>query len=79
MTNGGRIVLTSSISARIAVYQHTLYGQQSRRLGHGGQRCMNAVGRLAQPAEIAAAVAYLLSPDAGYITGTTIEAAGGWI
>ena len=25
MTNGGRIVLTSSVSARLAIYQHTLY------------------------------------------------------
>jgi 3-oxoacyl-[acyl-carrier protein] reductase len=25
MTDGGRILLTSSISARISIYQHTLY------------------------------------------------------
>jgi NAD(P)-dependent dehydrogenase (short-subunit alcohol dehydrogenase family) len=41
-------------------------------------RSMSALGRLAQPAEIAAVVAFLLSPDASYITGTTIEADGGW-
>jgi 3-oxoacyl-[acyl-carrier protein] reductase len=40
---------------------------------------MNAIGRMAQPAEIAAVFAFLLSPDASYITGTTIEVAGGWI
>jgi 3-oxoacyl-[acyl-carrier protein] reductase len=30
-----------------------------------------------QPAEIAAVVAFLLSPDASYLTGATIDASGG--
>jgi 3-oxoacyl-[acyl-carrier protein] reductase len=34
---------------------------------------------LAEPTEIAAAVAFLLSPDASYITGTAMDVAGGWI
>ena len=42
-------------------------------------RSMTALGRLATPAEIAAVVAFLLSDDASYITGSTLEAAGGWI
>jgi NAD(P)-dependent dehydrogenase (short-subunit alcohol dehydrogenase family) len=38
MSAGGRILLTSSISARIAVYQHTLYAaSKSGRLGDGAQ------------------------------------------
>lgn len=36
-----------------------------------------ALGRLGQPYEIAATVAFLLSPAAGYITGTTIPVEGG--
>jgi 3-oxoacyl-[acyl-carrier protein] reductase len=44
----------------------------------GVEHSMSALGRLAQPAEIAAVVAFLLSSDASYITGTTIEADGGW-
>ena len=39
---------------------------------------MIATGRLAEPDEIAAVAAFLLSPDAAYVTGATIEASGGW-
>jgi glucose 1-dehydrogenase len=35
------------------------------------------LGRAAEPAEIAAAFAFLASPDAGYITGQTLFVDGG--
>jgi 3-oxoacyl-[acyl-carrier protein] reductase len=38
---------------------------------------MSAIGRLADPNEIAAVAAFLLSSDASYITGATIDASGG--
>jgi 3-oxoacyl-[acyl-carrier protein] reductase len=38
-----------------------------------------SVGRFGKPAEIAAAVAYLASPDAGYTTGESLTVDGGWI
>jgi 3-oxoacyl-[acyl-carrier protein] reductase len=126
MTSGGRILLTSSISARIAVYAHTLYaaskaavsamalnlapelaerGIAINAIAPGGTatdmaagvateythpalrevppalvtRSMNAVGRLAEPDEIAAVAAFLLSPEASYLTGATIDASGGYI
>lgn len=37
----------------------------------------SVLGRLGQPFEIAAALVFLLSPAAGYITGTTIPVEGG--
>ncbi len=37
------------------------------------------MGRLIQPHEVAAAVLYLCSPDAGAVTGTTLTVAGGEI
>jgi 3-oxoacyl-[acyl-carrier protein] reductase len=126
MTAGGRILLTSSISARIGVYQHTLYaaskaavsamvlnlapelagrGIAINAIAPGGTatdmaaevgalytppalrdvateaviRSMNAIGRLAEPDEIAAVAAFLLSPDASYLTGATVDASGGWM
>lgn len=124
MTTGGRILLMSSVSARIAVYHHTLYaaskaavsamvlnlapelaerGIAINAIAPGGtvtdmaaenspkyappalrgvapealMKSFYALGRRAQPAEIAAIAAFLLSPDASYLTGATIDASGG--
>ncbi len=37
-----------------------------------------ALGRAAAPSEIAAAIAFLASDDASFITGATLEVTGGW-
>jgi 3-oxoacyl-[acyl-carrier protein] reductase len=37
------------------------------------------MGRLAEPHEVAAAVAFLCSEKAGYITGQALAVDGGWI
>lgn len=36
------------------------------------------LGRIADPSEIASAIAFLVSDDASFITGTTLEVSGGW-
>jgi 3-oxoacyl-[acyl-carrier protein] reductase len=123
LPDGGRIVLTSSISAYLGVAEHTLYaaskaavaalaqqlavelagrGIAVNAIAAGGTRtdmaaevadryvprgldvepeayfrAVSALGRLAEPAEIAAVVAFLASADAGYVTGRTIQADGG--
>lgn len=124
MQAGGAIALMSSVSARKAVFYHTLYGaskaavssmatQLSAELGQlgirinaiapGGTatdmgaenarhykhpqqldvpievvgRTINALGRFAQPEEIAAAIAFLVSDDASDITGCTLPTDGG--
>ncbi len=53
------------------------------RRGPKGEKIVEAMiraipmGRTARPEEIAAAVSFFLSPDAGYITGQTLSVSGG--
>ncbi|GAA3551710.1 SDR family NAD(P)-dependent oxidoreductase [Amycolatopsis ultiminotia] len=46
---------------------------------HAATVANTPVGRIGDPADIAAAVAFLAGPDAGYITGTDLVADGGMI
>ena len=125
LPEGGRIVLTSSVSATIGVFYHTLYaaskaaimaavknlapelGQRGvaiNAIAPGGTqtdmakeyakaythpalvgkvdpellaKSSSALQRLGQPAEVAAAVAFLASSDASYMTGATMMVDGG--
>ncbi|MGK6324785.1 SDR family oxidoreductase [Sphingomonas sp. DT-51] len=42
-------------------------------------RALTSLGRYGQPEDIAAAVAFLVGPDAGYVTGATLNVDGGQI
>ncbi len=53
--------------------QHNPEGSASAARYGAGSR----VGRLGRPEELAAAIAFLLSDDAGYITGQTLRVDGG--
>lgn len=124
LTRGGRIVLTSSVSARSSIFHHTLYaaskaavsamalnlapelgerGITINAIAPGGTatnmakeygklyahpalqdvapdiliKVKTALQRMAQPEEIAAAVAFLVSDDASYVTGSTLAVDGG--
>ncbi len=52
-------------------------------LGERGERLKRAMvnttvmGRSGEPEEVAAAIAFLASPDASYITGQTLGVSGG--
>jgi 3-oxoacyl-[acyl-carrier protein] reductase len=123
---GGRIVLMSSVSAGMAVFEHSLYaaskaaisalvrnlapelasrGIAINAIAPGGTRTDMAAenaknythpalqdlhlpeatttslfcaqGRLAEPEEVAAAIAFLVSPDASYVNGSTLAVNGG--
>jgi 3-oxoacyl-[acyl-carrier protein] reductase len=60
--------MTMQIAERMSVSYDTVKEQASARA---------ALGRIAQPSEIAAVVAFLASDDASFVTGQVINAKGG--
>ena len=58
----------TALLAQVAEYSEKLYTGLARAI---------PLGRTAQPSDISPAVAFLLSPGAGYITGQTLSVSGG--
>ena len=128
MTGGGRIVLMSSVSNGIAVYEHSLYAASKAAVVALARNLAPELAARTSPstpsppaappptwpprtpahythpllrgydmspqaqislhassggwpsrAEIAAAIAFLVSPDAAYLNGATLAADGGWM
>lgn len=89
---GGQIAFTKTIAREVARSGVTVNcvcpgptdtPPVRRTLAEGGERFMQALvraipmRRLGQPEDIAAAVAYLVSEDAGFVTGQTLSVSGG--
>ena len=89
---GGQIAFTKTIAREVARHGVTVNcvcpgptdtPPVRRTLAEGGERYMQALvraipmRRLGQPEDIAAAVAYLVSEDAGFVTGQTLSVSGG--
>ena len=84
----GIIGLTKSLAKEVASRGITVNAvapgfietDMTRALGEDQQNTLHAqipLGRLGQAAEVAGAVSFLVSPDAGYITGETLHVNGG--
>ena len=51
----------------------------ARRQAREEFNATHPIGRIAKPEEVAAAVVFLCSPDAAFITGTTLSVDGGYV
>jgi 3-oxoacyl-[acyl-carrier protein] reductase len=87
-SKGGLVAMTKTLAREVARYGITVNavspGLVDTELisGMAAEERAKVVGRiplgrLADPAEIAAAVVYLVSPGAGYVTGATVHVDGG--
>jgi 2-hydroxycyclohexanecarboxyl-CoA dehydrogenase len=78
-----REVARSGVTANVVCPGPTKTAFLTRIAGEGGERLVESLtravpmGRLGEPEDVAAAVAFLASDAAGYITGQTLSVSGG--
>lgn len=73
----GPVGITVNIVAPGYVANTEFFGDRLTPAGHELRVGQTLVGRAGEPADIAAAVAYLASADAGYVTGQILQVNGG--
>ena len=84
-TKAGLIGMTKALSQEVAARKVTVNAvapgfiltDMTESLNEAELKKMVPVGRFGKPEEVAAAVAFLVSDDAAYITGETISVNGG--
>ncbi len=68
----------TDMAAEVGAALHPARTARRRRRGGNHVDERHRAG-CAEPDEIAAIAAFLLSPDASYLTGATVDASGGWM
>jgi 3-oxoacyl-[acyl-carrier protein] reductase len=68
---------TANVIAPGYVAETEFFGDRLTAEGHATRVAETLVGRAGQPADIAAAVRYLVGPDSGYVTGQILSVNGG--
>jgi NAD(P)-dependent dehydrogenase (short-subunit alcohol dehydrogenase family) len=75
-TYGGSGVTANAIAPG---WIETEMGAAARRAGVTEERGTIPLDRWGKPSEVASVVAFLVSDDASYLTGATLDVAGGWV
>lgn len=79
MAKSGVITLTKSFAERLAQYHITVNAISPGVVENSIVTQPLPMGRPALYSDIAAAVRWLISPEASYISGANLEVAGGWV